>query len=66
MTTTTFDVLDPVLVSDLPPTGEPRQSLIARLRDDLARRRVERDFERAVRSADPAQLSDLMALVRRS
>lgn len=65
MTTTTFDVLDPVLVSDLPPVGSQRPTVLARLRDELARRRVERSFERALRAADPAQASDLLALARR-
>lgn len=65
MTTTTFDVLDPVLASDLPPVGAHSPSLFSRLRDELARRRVERSFERALREADPAQAGDLLALARR-
>ncbi len=64
MTTTTFD-LDPVLVSELPPTGVTRRSLAARLRAAVSRYRLERQFERALREAEPAQAGDLLALARR-
>lgn len=65
MTTTTFNGLDPVLVSDLPPVGVKHPGLLARLRAELAQRRVERSFERALREADPALAGDLLALNRR-
>jgi hypothetical protein len=65
MTTTTINSLGPVLVSELPPAGEQRHGIVARLRADLGRRRVERAFERALREADPGMASDLYALNRR-
>jgi hypothetical protein len=64
MTSTTFEPLGPVLVSELPPV-ELRPGLLARLRGHLARRVQERVFERALRDAAPGEHSDLLAAARR-
>ena len=61
----TFDVLDPVLVSDLPPV-RPTVPFLARLRAEVSRRRMERQFERALRTAGHDEQHDLLTLARRS
>ena len=69
MTTATFD-LGPVLVSDLPAapaTTTTRPGLWARLRDELALRRENREFLRAVNSSTSVdEVGDLWAARRRS
>lgn len=66
MSTYAFEQLGPVLVSDLPPVGPSRPSLLGRLRTALARRLEEYSFERALRTAGPGEHSDLIAAHRRS
>ena len=61
----TFDILDPILVSDLPPV-RPTVPFLARLRTEVSRRRMERQFERALRTAGHDEQHDLLALARRS
>ena len=64
MSTTTLDQLGPVLVSELPPaTAAP--SLWAQLMARLTARLAERGFERALRQAQPGEVSDLLAAARR-
>jgi hypothetical protein len=65
MSTSTFEQLGPVLVSELPPVRTVRLTLAARVRETVTSRLHERAFERALRSAGPAEQSDLLALSRR-
>lgn len=62
---TTMDLLDTVLVSQLPPVGASRPDLFSRARLAWRRRRIEVSFERALRRADPTEHQDLLALNRR-
>lgn len=66
MSTYSFEQLGPVLVSELPPVGALRQGLVARLRSRVHDRVEERRFELALRSAAPAEHSDLLAAARRA
>jgi hypothetical protein len=64
MSTTTFDQLGPVLVSELPPVA-PVPTLWARVRTFVEARVAEARFERALRLASPAEHTDLLAAARR-
>lgn len=66
MSTSTIEQLGPVLVSDLPPVRAVRLNLAARVREALTARLQERAFERALRTAGPAEHGDLLALARRA
>ena len=65
MSTTTFDQLGPVLVSELPPVAAA-PTFWARVRTRTVARLAERRFERALRQAQPGEVSDLLAAARRS
>ena len=64
MSTTTFDQVGPVLVSDLPPVA-PRPTLSERVRAAVRVRVWERRFERALRHASHSEAGDLLAAARR-
>jgi hypothetical protein len=61
----TMDLLDTILVSQLPPVDASRPALLSRARLAWSRRRVEVSFERALRRADPTEHQDLLVLNRR-
>lgn len=65
MSTYSFEQLGPVLVSELPPVGPRPPGLVARLRSQARHRLEERTFELALRSAVPAEHTDLIAVSRR-
>jgi len=66
MSTSTLEQLGPVLASDLPPVRAVRLNPAVRVRQALTARLHERAFERALRSAGPAEHGDLLALSRRA
>lgn len=70
MSTSTFEQLGPVLVSDLPPVRTVRLTLsakaAARVRRAVTARLAERAFERALRTAGPSEHGDLIAVSRRA
>lgn len=65
MSTSTFEQLGPMLVSELPPVRAVRLTVATRVRESVTSRLHERAFERALRNAGPAEHSDLLALSRR-
>ena len=65
MSSTTLET-GPLLVSDLPPVTTTPRGVLDGLRAVLVARRDRRSFERALRLAGSAELSDLVAASRRS